>query len=102
MMRSVNDCPLSLESRQRKLYRHIATLSDISMGCRDILHHWGIQLIFAYSLARPAVLVAGKGRVECFYFFCFITFIPVSLSSLSLSFISLTISPISLLPFSER
>ena len=28
-----------------------------------ILHHRGIQLIWAYSWARPAVLVAGKGRV---------------------------------------
>ena len=27
-----------------------------------ILHHRGIQLILAYSWARPAILVAGKGR----------------------------------------
>ena len=27
-----------------------------------ILHQWGVQLILAYSWARPAILVAGKGR----------------------------------------
>ena len=26
-----------------------------------ILHHRGVQLILAYSWARPAILVAGKG-----------------------------------------
>ena len=26
-----------------------------------ILHHWGGQLILAYSWARPAILVVGKG-----------------------------------------
>ena len=65
------------------------------MSC--ILRHWGVQLILAYSKARPAILLAGKGRGECFYFFCFFTFIPVSLSSLSslsLSFISSTISSV--------
>ena len=67
-----------------------------------ILHNWGIQLILAYSWARPAILVVGKGEGECFYFFCFFTFIPVPLSSLSLSFISSTLSSISFLPFSGR
>ena len=57
--------------------------------------------ILAYSRARLAILVAGKGSGECFYFFCFNPFIPVPLSSLSLSFIS-TISSISFLPFSGR
>ena len=63
----------------------------------------GVQLILAYSWARLAILVAGKGRGECFYFFCFYSpfvfffpFIAVPLSSLSLSFISSTISSISL------
>ena len=59
----------------------------------------GVKLILAYSWARPAILVAGKGRGGCFYFFCFFTFIPVPLSFLSLSFISSTIS---FLPFSGR
>ena len=27
-----------------------------------ILCHWGVQLILAYGWARPAILVAGKGR----------------------------------------
>ena len=57
-----------------------------------IVRHWGIQLILAYSWARLAILVAGKGRGVCFYFF---SFIPVPLSSLSLSFISSTMSSIS-------
>ena len=52
--------------------------------------------------ARPAILVAGKGRGGMFYFSFFFTFIPVPLSSLSLSFISFTISSISFLPFSGR
>ena len=66
------------------------------------MRHWGFQLILAYSWARPAILVAGKGRGECFYFFCFFIFIPVPLSSLSLSFISTTISSVSFLHFSGR
>ena len=67
-----------------------------------ILRHRGVQLILAYSWARLAILVAGKGKGECFYFFCFFRFIPVSLSSLSLSFISFTISSSSFLPFTGR
>ena len=67
-----------------------------------ILRHQGVQLILAYSWARPAILVAGKGSGGCFYFFFFFTFIPVPLSFLSLSFISSTISSISFLPFSGR
>ena len=67
-----------------------------------ILRHRGVQLILAFSWVRLAFLVAGKGRGECFYFFCFFHFIPVPLSSLSLSFISSTISSISFLPFSGR
>ena len=76
-------------------------LGGAKVSC--ILPHRGIRLVLAYSWARPAILVAGKGRRgECFYFFCFFTFIPVPLSSLSLSFISSTISPISFFPFSGR
>ena len=44
------------------------------------------------QLARLATLMAGKGRGECFYFFCFFPFIPVPLSSLSPTFISFTVS----------
>ena len=60
-----------------------------------ILRHRGIQLILAYSWARPAILVAGKSRGGggCFYFFCFFTFIPVhSCSSLISSIPFLTFS----------
>ena len=39
-----------------------------------ILRHWGIQLTFAYSWARPAILVAGKGRGGMFLFFLFLHF----------------------------
>ena len=42
------------------------------MSC--ILRHRGVQLILAYSLARPAVLVAGKGRGEMFLFLLFLHF----------------------------
>ena len=58
------------------------------------LGYWGAQLIMAYSWARPATYVAGKGRGwggGGGYFFCFFTFILVPLSSLPLSFISSTI-----------
>ena len=63
-----------------------------------ILRHQGMQLILAYSWARPAILVAGKdiGGI------CFFIFIPVPLSSLFFSFISSTISSISFLPLSVR
>ena len=57
--------------------------------------------ILAYSWARPAILVVGKGRGGMFLF-CFFSFIPVPHSSLFLSFISSTISSISFLPFSGR
>ena len=64
--------------------------------------HRGVHLTLAYSWARLAILVAGKGRGGMFLLFCFFTFIPVPLSSLFLSYISSTISSISFLPFSGR
>ena len=70
-----------------------------------ILRHRGVQMLLAYSWARPTILEAGKCRDRMFFilfFFCFFTFITVPLSSLSLSFISSTISSISFLPFSGR
>ena len=30
-----------------------------------ILRHRGVQLILAFIWAKPAILVAGKGRGEC-------------------------------------
>ena len=50
-----------------------------------ILCHRGVQLILAYSWARPAILVAGKGREVMFLFLLFLhfhscsSFFPVSL-----------------------
>ena len=64
-----------------------------------ILRHRGVQLILAYSWARPAILVAGKGRGGMFLFLLFLYFYSSTLLSLSLSFISTTI-PLNLLsPF---
>ena len=42
------------------------------MSC--ILCHRGVQLILAYSWARPAILVAGKGREVMFLFLLFLHF----------------------------
>ena len=39
-----------------------------------ILDHRGVQLILAYSLARPAILVVGKGRGGMFLFLLFLHF----------------------------
>ena len=39
-----------------------------------ILHHWDVQLILAYSWARPAILVVGKGRGGIFLFLLFLHF----------------------------
>ena len=39
-----------------------------------ILYHWGIQLILAYSWARPAILVVGKGRGGMFLVLLFLHF----------------------------
>ena len=39
-----------------------------------ILRHWGVQLIRVYSWARPAILVAGKGRGGMYLFRLFLHF----------------------------
>ena len=49
-------------------------VSKLKWGClgvavSGILRHQGVQLILAVSWARPAILVAGKGRGESFHFF---------------------------------
>ena len=68
-----------------------------------ILHHWGVQLILAYSWARPAILVVGKGRGGMFLFLLFLhfhscsSFFPVPLFHLLYS-----LSSTSFLPFSGR
>ena len=71
--------------------------SDVAkVSC--ILRHRGVQLIVAYSWARLAFLVGGKGRGGMFLFLLCLYFYYCS----SLSFISSTISSISFLPFSGR
>ena len=60
-----------------------------------ILHHRGVQLILAYSWARPAILVVGKGRGGMFLFLLFLhfhscsSFFPVPLFHLLYSLLSL-------------
>ena len=61
-----------------------------------ILRHRGVQPILAYSWARPAILVEGKGKGGMFLFFLFLyfhscsSFFPVpALSSPLLSLLSL-------------
>ena len=45
----------------RKSYTKLSgRLDEAKLSC--MLHHLGVELILAYSWARPAVLVAGKGR----------------------------------------
>ena len=74
------------------------------VGCR-VSYVTGVQLRLAYSWARPAILVAGKGTRGMggggVVFLLFIHF-RSWLSFLSLSFISSTFSSISFLPFSGR
>ena len=63
--------------------QNFGTVSNISPSIRGwlggakvlcILHHWGVQLILAYSWARPAILVVGKGRGGMFLFLLFLHF----------------------------
>ena len=60
-----------------------------------ILDHRGVQLILAYSWARPAILVVGKGRGGMFLFLLFLhfhscsSFFPVPLFHLLYSLLSL-------------
>ena len=66
-----------------------------------ILRHRGVELILAYSWAKPAILIAGKGRGGMFFMssnsslsFLFL-FLPCSsLSSLLLSLLSLLSLPV--------
>ena len=65
-----------------------------------ILHHWGVQLILAYSWARPAILVVGKGRGGMFLFLLFLHFHSCSSFLPCPSLSSPLLSSISFLPFS--
>ena len=65
-----------------------------------ISRHWGVQLISAYSWARPAILVAGKGRGGMFLFLLFLHFHSCSSFFPSLLFSSLLLSLLSLFSLS--
>ena len=54
-----------------------------------IFHHWDVQLILAYSWARPAILVAGKGRGEWFVSSLSFLFLFLPCPSLSSPLVSL-------------
>ena len=64
-----------------------------------ILHHRGVQLILAYSWARPAILVVGKGRGGMFLFLLFLhfhscsSFFPVPLFHLWPSRVDVSLNP---------
>ena len=47
-------------------------LGEAKVSC--ILHHRCVHLILAYSWARPAALIAGKGRGRMFLFLQFLHF----------------------------
>ena len=68
-------------------------LGGVKVSC--ILCHQSVQLILAYSWARPAILVAGKGRGGMFLCLLFLHFHSCSSFFLFLSFISSTISSFS-------
>ena len=56
----------------RQGYRYRRWSGGAKVSCR--LRHRGVQLILAYSWARPATLVAGKGRGGMFLFLLFLHF----------------------------
>ena len=85
----------------------MSSVCRLLFGCVDwseakmsgILRHWGVQLIWAYSWARPAILVVGKGRGGMMLFLLFPHFHSCASFFLSLSFIS-SISLLSLFSLS--
>ena len=77
----------------------VGWLGEAKVSC--ILRHRGVQLIFAYSWAWPAILAEGKSRGGMFLLLLFLHFHSFSfLPRPSLS--SPLLSPIHLLPFSGR
>ena len=94
-----------LQARREAAIERSKILRGWSGGAKVLcfLHHWGVQLILAYSWARPAILVVGKGRGGMFLFLLFLhfhscsSFFPVPLFHLLYS-----LSSISFLPFSGR
>ena len=71
-------------------------VGDAKVSC--ILRHQGVQLILAYSWARPTILAEGKGRGGMFLFLLFLHCHSFSFLSCPSPFITTT-SSISLLPF---
>ena len=53
-------------------HHNFGWLGGAKVSC--IFCHRGVQLILAYSWARPAILVAGKGREVMFLFLLFLHF----------------------------
>ena len=49
-----------MNSNVNPCHAEYAVVGVVKVLC--ILRHGGVQLISAYSWARPAILVAGKGR----------------------------------------
>ena len=70
-----NEYPQSmfLAEIRKIIYTPVRGWSGVAMvSC--ILRHRGVQLKLAYSWARPAILVAGKGRGGMFLFLLFLHF----------------------------
>ena len=59
------------------LHNIVYLLREAKVSCS--LRHWGVQLRLAYSWARPAILVAGRGGM--FLFLLFLHFNSFSSSS---------------------
>ena len=100
---SSNVCPYyvftsNFEKLKRTVWGEWSGGAKVSCTSR----HRGVQLILAYSWARPAIVVAGKGRRGVFLFLLFLHFHSCSSFFPVLSFISSATSSISFLPFSGR
>ena len=62
----------AINPHDRRTWRSVGWSGGAKVSC--ILRHRGVQLILAYSWARPAILVAGKGRWGIFLFLLFLHF----------------------------
>ena len=68
-------CAVFPDMSVQKLGNIIVTYNHV---IKTPLHHWGVQLILAYSWARPAILVVGKGIGGMFLFLLFLHFLSCS------------------------
>ena len=71
---SLEISPVLHEEIGRRKNKIFLFLIGVVGWCEGALHHWGVQLILAYSWARPAILVVGKGRGGMFLFLLFLHF----------------------------